>query len=126
MKEKGLLPRTIDEYIAGYPPLVREILERIRQIAKEAAPEADEVISYRMPALKQNGILLYFAAFRNHIGLFPPVSGDPGIEQSIARFAGPKGNLRFPLAEPIPYPLIKRIVKLRVKQDAARARRKRE
>jgi uncharacterized protein YdhG (YjbR/CyaY superfamily) len=75
-----------------------------------------------MPALKTDGILVYFAAFKNHIGLFPPVSGDAAIEKAIAKYAGEKGNLRFPLDEPIPYALIARIVKLRARQDRERVK----
>ena len=79
-----------------------------------------------MPAFDQHGILVYFAAFKAHIGLFPPVSGDPRLEKAIAPYAGPKGNLRFPLSEPIPYDLIRRIVALRLKQNLAKgATRKR-
>ncbi|HEV8269572.1 MAG TPA: DUF1801 domain-containing protein, partial [Thermoanaerobaculia bacterium] len=90
-------------------------------VARRAAPEAEEIISYRMPALGLKGIVVYYAAFKNHIGLFPPVSGDVRIEKAIARYAGEKGNLRFPLDEPIPYDLIERIVKLRVKQNLEKA-----
>jgi uncharacterized protein YdhG (YjbR/CyaY superfamily) len=113
-------PKDVDEYIAGFPPPVRKILREIRATARKAAPEAREVISYRMPALKMHGILVYYAAFEHHIGLFPPVSGDAAIEKAIAKYAGEKGNLRFPLDQPMPYALIARIVKLRAKQDAAR------
>jgi uncharacterized protein YdhG (YjbR/CyaY superfamily) len=114
-------PKDVDEYIAGFPPEVRRILQNIREAARHSAPKAKEVISYRMPALKMDGILVYFAAFKSHIGLFPSVSGDPAIEGAIAPYAGEKGNLRFPLDEPIPYVLIQRIVRLRVRQDEERA-----
>lgn len=117
------VPLTIDDYIADSPEAVRPILEKIRRVIREAAPGATEVISYRMPAFKGRGILIYFAAFTAHIGLFPPVSGDAAIERAIAPYAGPKGNLRFPLTRPMPYALIGRIVRLRVEQDAAKARR---
>ncbi len=113
---------SIDDYIASCPPEVQPILRKIRGTIRRAAPDAEEIISYRMPAFRQGGILVYFAAFRNHIGLFPPVRGDAAIEKAIARWAGPKGNLKFPLDEPIPYPLIARIVKLRVKQNQAKSR----
>lgn len=116
----------IDGYISQFSPDVQAILRKIRAIARKAAPEADEIISYRMPALRMNGILLYFAAFKKHIGMFPPVSGDEAIEAAIAPYAGPKGNLQFPFDQPIPYRLIERIVKLRVKQDAAKAGAKRK
>src|SRR5262249_41880082 len=104
---------------------VRAILERVRETIRNAAPEAKEVISYGMPAFRQHGILVYFAAWKEHIGLYPPVSGDPAIEKAAATYAGPKGNLRFPLADPIPYRLIERIAKLRVKQDREKAEAKR-
>ena len=114
-------PSTIDEYIEGFAPEVQAILQRVRQTVREAAPDAEEVISYRMPALKKHGILVFFAAFKNHIGLYPPISGDARIEKAIAPYAGEKGNLRFPYDKPIPYTLIGRITALRVKQDAAKA-----
>ena len=119
------VPTTVDEYIAAFPPEVRRILQRVRRVARAAAPEAREVISYRMPALKQNGVLVYFAAFKNHIGLYPPVKGDADIAKAIAPYAGEKGNLRFPFDEPIPYDLIARITALRLKQDLAKAAPKR-
>ena len=118
-------PTTVDEYIAAFPPEVRRILQRVRRVARAAAPEAREVISYRMPALKQNGVLVYFAAFKNHIGLYPPITGDADIAKAVAPYAGEKGNLRFPLDEPIPYDLIARITALRLKQDLAKAALKR-
>jgi uncharacterized protein YdhG (YjbR/CyaY superfamily) len=117
-------PKNIDEYIAAFSPEVQTILERIRQTIHQAAPEADETISYMMPAFTQSGILVYFAAFKNHIGLFPPVSGDAAIEKAIAPYAGEKGNLRFPLDQPVPYELIARIAKLRLKQNLAKAEAK--
>jgi uncharacterized protein YdhG (YjbR/CyaY superfamily) len=118
--------QSIDEYIAAFPSEVQAILEKVRSTIRGAAPDAQEVISYRIPAFKQNGILVYFAAFKQHIGLYPPVSGDAGIEQEIAPYAGEKGNLKFPLDQPIPYDLIERIVKLRVKQDSAKAAARRK
>lgn len=117
-------PQTIDEYIALFPPDVREILQTIRRAIREEAPEAEETISYRMPAFRQNGILLYFAAFKKHIGLYPPVSGDAAILKAIAPYAGEKGNLQFPLDRPIPYDLIRRIARLRVQQDGAKSKAK--
>jgi uncharacterized protein YdhG (YjbR/CyaY superfamily) len=113
-------PETVAQYIAMFPPDVREILERIRETVRKAAPEAEETISYRIPAFKLNGPLVYFAAFKQHIGFYPPVQGDAKIEAAVARYAGEKGNLRFPLDEPIPYALITRIVKLRLKQNRAK------
>ena len=117
MAGKRTTPRDIDEYVSGFAPEVRLILERIRSTIRRAAPGAQETISYQIPAFRQNGVLVYFAAFKNHIGFYPPVRGDAALEQAIGRYAGEKGNLRFPLDEPIPYALIARIVKLRARQD---------
>ncbi len=116
----------IDGYISQFPADVQAVLQNVRETIRHAAPEAKETISYMMPAFKQHGILVYFAAWAKHIGMYPPVSGDKTLERAIARYAGPKGNLQFPLDEPIPYDLIERIVKLRVKQDAAKATAKRK
>ncbi len=126
MKSSRASPKTVDEYIDTFSPGVQAILRRVRQIVREAAPEAQEVISYRMPAFKQNGVLVYFAAFNSHIGLYPPVSGDTRIRKAIAPYAGEKGNLRFPLDKPIPYDLIARITELRLKQNLAKAAGKRK
>ena len=115
--------RTIDAYIVASPPAAQFALRRIREIIHRAAPDAEETISYRMPAFRGHGILIYFAAFKNHIGVFPPIEGDTRLDQALARYRGPKGNLRFPLDEPIPYDLIERIVRLRAKQDQAKAAR---
>jgi len=116
--------KDIDGYISQFPADVRAILEKVRATIRRAAPDATEKISYQMPAFKLHGILVYFAAWTKHIGLYPPVSGDKAIEKAISRYVGPKGNLQFPLDEPIPYDLIERIVKFRVKQDLAKAEAK--
>jgi len=121
MKRRTSKAGGIDGYIAAFPPRVQSILRKIRATVAKAAPHASEKISYRIPAFFQDGILIYFAAFRNHIGVFPPVSGDPRLERSLARYMGPKRNLKFPLDEPVPYHLIKRIVKLRLRQNLAKA-----
>ena len=120
--------KDIDSYISKFPADVQVILEKVRKTIRHAAPEAKETISYLMPAFKQHGILVYFAAWEKHIGMYPPISGNKTLEKAIARYAGPKGNLQFPLDEPIPYDLIEQIVKLRVKQDTekAAARRKKK
>src|SRR5450631_1761308 len=118
--------KDIDGYISTFPAAVQAILEKVRETIRRAASEATETISYMMPAFRQHGILVYFAAWEKHIGMYPPISGDKTLEKAIARYAGPKGNLQFPLDEPIPYDLIERIVKLRVKQDSAKAEAKRK
>jgi len=118
-------PHSVDAYIATFPPDVQAILRKVRVTVVAAAPDAHEIISYRMPALRQHGVLVYYAAFKNHIGFYPPIKGDARLEQATARYAGEKGNLRFPLDEPIPYPLIARLTRLRARQDAAAAKAKR-
>ncbi|HEY0303342.1 MAG TPA: DUF1801 domain-containing protein [Longimicrobiales bacterium] len=117
-------PATVEEYIAAAEPNARPILKKIRATIRAEAPDAEEVLSYRMPAFRMNRILVWYAAFRNHIGFYPPVSGDAALQKAVAKYAGPKGNLKFPLDEPIPYDLIKRIVRLKVKQDVARGKTK--
>lgn len=119
-------PKTIDEYIGAAPTEVQPILKKIRATISAAAPGAREVVSYRMPAFRLHDILVYFAAFKAHIGLYPPVSGDASLKKALAAYSGPKGNLKFPLDQPIPYALIKRIALLRVKQDVARAAARRK
>ena len=122
---KAQKPKDIDSYISRFPAEFQVILKKVRSTIRQAAPEAMETISYMMPSFKQHGILVHFAAWKEHIGLYPPISGDEALEKAVARYAGPKGNLQFPLNEPIPYDLIERLVKLRVQQDSARAAAKR-
>ena len=119
------LPKNVDEYIAASAPQVRHVLKRLRATIRAVAPTAQERIRYGMPAFFLMGALVYFAAFKNHIGLYPPVTGDSKLAKAAARYAGPKGNLRFPLAQPIPYELVARIVRLRAQQNSAMAMAKR-
>jgi uncharacterized protein YdhG (YjbR/CyaY superfamily) len=119
-------PSTVDEYIAAFPPPIRAILRRVRGAVRRAAPQASEGISYRMPAYRQNGVLVYFAAFEQHVGFYPPIRGDARLEKIVAPYAGPKGNLRFPYSQPIPYALIERLTRLRVKQNAAKTRQRKQ
>src|SRR5471030_2212980 len=99
-------PQDINGYISQFPADVQAILEQVRETISNAAPDAKEVISYKMPAFKQHGILVYFAAWKEHIGLYPPISGEVPLEKAIAKYAGPKGNLQFPLDQPIQFHLI--------------------
>ncbi|WP_341675483.1 DUF1801 domain-containing protein [Niveibacterium sp. SC-1] len=114
-------PASIDDYIAGFAPEVQAHLQKIRQLIAATAPEAEEAISYRMPAFRIGAVLVYFAAFKQHIGLYPPVRGDAALEAELAPYAGEKGNLRFPLDRPIPYALIERVVRLRREKVLAAA-----
>jgi uncharacterized protein YdhG (YjbR/CyaY superfamily) len=123
---KAKKPEDIDAYISQFPADVRAVLEKVREIIHRTAPDAKEVVSYQMPAFKQHGILVYFAAWKKHIGLYPPISGNKALEKAVAPYAGPKGNLQFPLDETIPFDLIERIVILRVKQDTEKAAAKRK
>lgn len=107
-------PESIDEYIKTFPKDVQSILEKMRRTIRKAAPEAEETISYRMPAFKLKGrILVYFAAFRRYIGLYPPAPRE--FKNEVSKYEGPKGNLKFPTDDPIPYDLVTRIVLFRKK-----------
>ncbi len=119
--KKTQKPTDINGYMAQFPSEVQAVLMKVRETIRNAAPNAQEIISYRMPAFRQHGILVYFAAWKQHIGLYPPISGDASLEKAVARYAGPKGNLQFPLDKPMPFKLIERIVKLRVRQDSEKA-----
>ena len=121
MKTKRAAPQTIDDYIAASVPDVQTVLKKIRSTIQKAAPGAAETISYRIPAFTQNGIVVYFAAFKNHIGLYPPVTGDARLVKAASPYAGEKGNLRFPLDQPIPYSLIGKIAKFKAQQNRAKA-----
>jgi len=125
MDKAAMKIESIDQYIAAAAPRSRPILKQIRRTVRAAAPDAEEAISYGMPTFKQRGVLIHFAAFKAHIGVFPPVSGDARLAKAVAPYAGPKGNLRFPLDEAIPLDLITRIVELRVKQNLAKVKRAR-
>jgi len=111
----------VDSYIAAFPKDQQALLRKVRRAIRAAAPAATELISYRMPAYRQNGMLVYFAGFTKHIGLYPPVRGNAALEKAVAKYAGPKGNLGFPYDAPLPLGLITRIVRHKVKQDLARA-----
>ncbi len=125
MRTKQTAPKTIDEYIAGFPNDVQEILEKIRRTIRKAAPDAEETIKYQMPTFTLKGNLVYFAAFKKHIGFYPPTStGSAKFKKELSVYEGAKGSLRFPLDKPIPFGLISRIVKLRVKENLERAEAK--
>lgn len=119
MKHKIMEKKTyqnIDQYIADYSPEVGEILNQIRSCIKEAAPEAQEVISYNMPAFKQGKVLVYFAAYKNHIGFYALPSGNMAFQQELSKYKVGKGSIQFPLNEPMPFELIKLMVAFRVEE----------
>jgi len=110
-------PKTIDEYILGQPPLVRTKLEQLRATIRKAAPGATEKISYSMPAFAQEGVLVYFAGWKNHIGFYPFISGINAFKKELSVYEGAKGSIKFPLDKPLPASLISKIVKFRVKEN---------
>lgn len=101
---------TMEEYFAAAPPEARPILSGIRAIVERVAPDATPTISYQMPAFRRKRVFVYFAAFKSHIGVFPPVHGDEALDADLAAFRGEKGNLRFPYNAEMPYALIERVV----------------
>ena len=119
-------PKDIDAYIAGFPPDVQEILQKIRLTIKEAAPEATEKISYQIPTFYLKGNLVHFAAFKNHIGFFPTSSGVEKFKDELSVYELSKGTIRFPLGKPIPYNIITKITKFRVEENLGRAKAKKK
>jgi uncharacterized protein YdhG (YjbR/CyaY superfamily) len=108
---------TIDEYIAGFPPEVQAHLHQIRLTIQKAAPNATEKISYGMPAFYLNGNLIYFAGYKNHIGLYPAPQGIDAFKKELSVYKGAKGSVQFPLDKPMPLDLIARITEFRVQQN---------
>lgn len=121
MNENKVQFTNIDEYIALFPEEIQEILTKIRKIIKENAPGASEKISYQMPTFFLNGNLIHFAAFKNHIGLYPTPTGIDAFKEELSKYKGAKGSVQFPLNQPIPYDLIKRIVIYRVEESTKKA-----
>ena len=115
---------TIDEYIASFPKETQKILQEIRAAIKTAAPNAEEKISYQMPTFYLNGNLIHFAAFKNHIGIYPTPSGTEAFKRELAAYQGGKGSVRLPIDEPMPLKLISRIVKFRVAENKKKAKGK--
>ena len=112
--------KTMDEYINAFPEDIQIILEKMRQTIRKAAPEAIEVISYRMPGFKLNGSLVWFAALKNHIGFYPTSSGIETFKNELSPYKTSKGTVQFPLDKPIPYDLVEKIVLFRVKENLAK------
>jgi len=126
MKTNPKAPKNIDEYIAGFPQDIQELLTKIRATIRKAAPDAEETISYQMPTFTLKGNLVHFAAFKKHIGFYPTPTGTGKFQKELSVYKGAKGSVRFPLDKPIPFALIGRIVKFRVKENLERAKGKRE
>lgn len=115
---------TMDEYIKTFPKDIQKILEQVRQTIKEAAPDAEEAISYQIPTFKLNGNLVHFAAFKNHIGFYPAPSGQKAFEKDLSVYKSGKGSVQFPIDKPMPLSLIKKIVKYRVKENSTIKKKK--
>lgn len=117
---------TIDEYIASCPQAVRATLQTLRQTIQEEAPDAAETINYQMPTFTYHGNLVHFAAFKNHIGFYPTPSGIDVLGDEVAQYKAGKGTLQFPLDEPLPVPLIRKIVQFRMQENLARKNKKKK
>lgn len=115
---------SIDDYIATFPTEVQEILKTLRQVIREAAPDAKEKISYQMPAFVLHGNLVYFAAYKKHIGFYPGASGVEAFKAELSEYKGAKGSVQFPIGKPLPYELISRIVTFRIAENIKKAEAK--
>ncbi|MGG3283824.1 iron chaperone [Paenibacillus solani] len=124
MDKNKITYESIDHYISNFPADIQEILESIRRVIREAAPEASETISYQMPTFWQQGNVVHFAAFKNHIGFYPAPRGISEFEQELAPYITGKGTIQFALGQPIPYELITKIVKFRVGENIVKAKKK--
>jgi uncharacterized protein YdhG (YjbR/CyaY superfamily) len=116
--------KTMDEYIGTFPEDVQRILNELRQTIREAAPEAQETINYQIPTFTLNGNLVHFAAFEKHIGFYPTPSGMEAFKKELSGYKGAKGSVQFPIDQPLPLPLIRRIVEYRLKENLERKQKK--
>ena len=124
MAASGRQFKTIDEYINAFPEDIQRILKEFMQTIKEVAPDAEERINYQIPTFTWNGNLVHFAAFENHIGFYPTPSGMEAFKEELSGYKGAKGSVQFPVDEPLPLPLIRRIVEYRVKENLERKQKK--
>lgn len=119
MQETKTTYSTIDEYIETFPEEIQKKLREIRQTIHETAPEATEAISYQMPTFKLNGNLVHFAGYEHHIGFYPIPTGMEAFKDELSHYKTGKGSVQFPLDQPLPLDLIRRIVDFRVKENLA-------
>jgi len=117
MKPNETTINNVDEYIAAFPMHTQELLEQLRALILKTAPDAEEVISYKMPAYKYNGMLIYFAGYKNHIGLYPMASGIAAFKKELSVYKNAKGSVQFPLDKKLPIGLITKIIKFRLKEN---------
>lgn len=119
-------PKDFYEYITSYPEETQMLLERVWVTVKKAAPQAEEVISYGMPAFKLNGMLVWFAAHSKHIGFYPGVTGIESFKKELSIYKNAKGSVQFPYDKPLPLELIAKIVKFRVNENLQHAKTKKK
>jgi uncharacterized protein YdhG (YjbR/CyaY superfamily) len=124
MTDNKTTPNTIDDYISNFSQDVQATLQELRATIREAAPDAEETISYQMPTFKLHGNLVHFAAFKNHIGFYPTPTGIEEFEKELAAYKGAKGSVQFPIDKPMPLDLIRKIVKFRVAENLEKAKAK--
>ncbi len=120
MKTKTAVAVDVDQYIAGFPESTQKLLHQLRAAIRKAAPDAEELISYAMPAYKQQGMLVYFAGYAKHIGFYPTASGMEAFKKELSGYKNAKGSVQFPLNEPLPLTLVTKMVKFRIKKNAAK------
>ena len=118
--------KEIDKFIAAYPEEVQAVLNKVRATIRAAAPGAEETINYGIPTFTLNGNLVHFSAFKTHIGFYPTPTGIEKFKKELSKYEGAKGSVKFPLDQPIPYELIEKIVKFRVKENLAKAEAKKK
>lgn len=126
MKNLTSSPLNIDQYIALYPDNVQKILQKIRMVISETAPEAQETISYQIPTFKLNGNLVHFAAFKNHIGFYPGSGAIEVFRDQLSAYPVSKGTVRFPVSDEFPYDLIRKITSFRVNENLSKAEGKKK
>ncbi|WP_116789062.1 iron chaperone [Flavobacterium psychrotrophum] len=116
--------KTVNQYIAQFPPETQKLLQRVRDVIIQTAPDAEESISYAMPAYKLNGKpLVYFAGYKKHIGFYATPTGHEAFKNELSKYKQGKGSVQFPITEPMPLDLIKRIVAFRVSENFAKAKK---
>ena len=121
ISSKATTAKNVDEYIKRYPANIQPVLQKIRQTIRNTAPAAEEVISYQIPGYKQNGMLIFFAAFKDHISVYPAPRQNKAFKKELSVYKGGKGTVQFPIDQPIPYDLITRMTQFRLRENEQRA-----
>lgn len=122
MKSINIKFKSVEEYFAALPVKTRKILKEVRKTIKDAAPEAEEVISYNIPAFKLKGVLIWYAAFKEHISLFPKTNAIAKFKKELSTYDVSKGTIKFPLHKKLPLSLISKIVKFRLEEQLKKLR----